>query len=108
MSTLRTPAHHDGYFDQTIGLDGWQRDSDDPVDPTVNPVVRNGVTFYPGDLEGILSLVYSRNLPTKFLSSRCDKEDPNSLMLCATILKRRHRMKRVQPLHIYSHIDLIH
>jgi glycogen phosphorylase len=29
-----------GYFDQTIGLDGWQRDSDDPVDPKVNPVVR--------------------------------------------------------------------
>jgi len=29
-----------GYFDQLIGLDGWQRDSDDPVDPTVNPVVR--------------------------------------------------------------------
>ena len=32
--------YHGGYFDQTIGLDGWQRDSDDPVDPTVNPVVR--------------------------------------------------------------------
>jgi glycogen phosphorylase len=29
-----------GYFDQAIGLDGWQRDTDDPVDPTVNPVVR--------------------------------------------------------------------
>src|SRR5216117_257348 len=29
-----------GYFDQAIGLDGWQRDADDPVDPTVNPVVR--------------------------------------------------------------------
>jgi len=32
--------YHGGYFDQRIGLDGWQRDSDDPVDPTVNPVVR--------------------------------------------------------------------
>ena len=32
--------YHGGYFDQTIGLDGWQRDSDDPVDPTVNPVFR--------------------------------------------------------------------
>ena len=32
--------YHGGYFDQTIGLDGWQRDSDDPVDPTVNPVAR--------------------------------------------------------------------
>jgi len=27
--------YHGGYFDQQIGLDGWQRDSDDPVDPTV-------------------------------------------------------------------------
>jgi starch phosphorylase len=32
--------YHGGYFDQRIGLDGWQRDSDDPVDPTMNPVVR--------------------------------------------------------------------
>jgi len=32
--------YHGGYFDQQIGLDGWQRDSDDPVDPTVNPVAR--------------------------------------------------------------------
>jgi len=32
--------YHGGYFDQQIGLDGWQRDSDRPVDPTVNPVVR--------------------------------------------------------------------
>lgn len=32
--------YHGGYFEQEIGLDGWQRDTDDPVDPTVNPVVR--------------------------------------------------------------------
>ena len=32
--------YHGGYFDQRVGPDGWQRDSDDPVDPTVNPVVR--------------------------------------------------------------------
>jgi len=32
--------YHGGYFDQQIGLDGWQRDSDDPVDPAVNPVAR--------------------------------------------------------------------
>ena len=32
--------YHGGYFDQQIGLDGWQRDSDDPIDPTMNPVVR--------------------------------------------------------------------
>ena len=29
-----------GYFDQRIGVDGWQRDSDDPVDPRNNPVQR--------------------------------------------------------------------
>ena len=32
--------YHGGYFDQQIGLDGWQTDSVDPVDPTVNPVFR--------------------------------------------------------------------
>jgi starch phosphorylase len=32
--------YHGGYFDQQIGLDGWQRDSDDPVDPAANPVLR--------------------------------------------------------------------
>jgi starch phosphorylase len=32
--------YHGGYFDQRIGLDGWQRDSDDPVDPAMNPAVR--------------------------------------------------------------------
>src|SRR5438105_12311682 len=37
-----------GYFDQQIGLDGWQRDSDDPIDPKVNPVVRvNGTDGEP-------------------------------------------------------------
>lgn len=41
-----------------------------------NPVTKNGVTFYPGDLEGLMSLVYSTNLPTKFLSERCNKENP--------------------------------
>lgn len=32
--------YHGGYFDQLIGVDGWQRDSVDPVDPTVNAVAR--------------------------------------------------------------------
>jgi len=40
----------------------------------VKAVVKNGVTFYPGDLEALGSLVYSQNLPTKFLSERCNKE----------------------------------
>lgn len=42
----------------------------------VNPVTKNGVTFWPGDLEAVMSLVYSQNLPIKFLSTRCDKIDP--------------------------------
>lgn len=32
--------YHGGYFDQQIGIDGWQRDKDDPIDPSVNPVQR--------------------------------------------------------------------
>lgn len=43
-----------------------------------NPVVKNGVTFYPGDLEGIMSLVYGSNLPTKFLSERCNTNKPET------------------------------
>jgi hypothetical protein len=39
----------------------------------VKPVRVNGVTFFPGDLEGLMSLMYSKNLPTKFISSRCDE-----------------------------------
>jgi hypothetical protein len=40
----------------------------------VNEVTVNGVTFYPGDLEGLMSLAYSKNLPTKFISRRCNKD----------------------------------
>ncbi len=36
----------------------------------------NGVTFYPGDLEALMSLVYGSGLPVKFLSERCNEEDP--------------------------------
>ena len=32
--------YHGGYFDQRLGLDGWQRDADDPIDPGLNPVQR--------------------------------------------------------------------
>jgi hypothetical protein len=38
-------------------------------------VVKNGVTFYPGDLEGLMSLAYGERLPTKFLSTRCNTKD---------------------------------
>lgn len=41
----------------------------------INPVTKNGVTFYPGDLEGLMSLLYT-DVPTKFLSRRCNKQDP--------------------------------
>lgn len=53
----------------------------------VNPVVENGVTFYPGDLEALMSFAYSRSLPTKFLSERCNakgedlKTDPQGRIL---------------------------
>jgi hypothetical protein len=36
-------------------------------------VVKNGVTFYPGDIEGLASFIYQANLRTKFLSQRCNK-----------------------------------
>jgi hypothetical protein len=38
-------------------------------------VEKNGVTFYPGDLEGLMSLAYGERLPTKFLSTRCNAKD---------------------------------
>src|SRR5262249_38085628 len=53
---------------------GWSSFAISEPAPT-RPVTRNGVTFYPGDLEGIMSLVYSQSLPTKFISTRCDKKD---------------------------------
>ena len=40
-----------------------------------NPVSHGGVTFYPGDLEGLMSLLYT-DVQTKFLSARCDKMNP--------------------------------
>ncbi|MBI4705733.1 MAG: hypothetical protein HY744_31965 [Deltaproteobacteria bacterium] len=42
----------------------------------VKPVKRNGVTFYPGDIEGLMTLVYSENLRVRFLSERCDEDEP--------------------------------
>ena len=37
-------------------------------------VAKNGIIFYPGDLEALLSYIYSKNTPNKLLSSRCDKK----------------------------------
>ncbi len=43
--------------------------------PPLNPVVRNGVTFYPGDIEGLLTILYARNnSSSRFLSRRCNDE----------------------------------
>lgn len=41
----------------------------------VKPVEHNGVTFYPGDLEGLGSFAYQDDLPVKFISRRCNRED---------------------------------
>jgi hypothetical protein len=35
----------------------------------------NGVTFYPGDVEGLMSFAYAHNLPSKMMSERCNKDD---------------------------------
>ncbi len=43
----------------------------------VKPVTKNGVTFYPGDLHALASFAYQTQLPTKFLSERCNKEGAN-------------------------------
>jgi hypothetical protein len=40
------------------------------------PVTRNGVTFYPGDLEALMSVVYYYAVPTKYLGERCDETGP--------------------------------
>ncbi len=39
----------------------------------VNPVTKNGVTFYPGDIHALASFAFQANLPVKFLSQRCNK-----------------------------------
>ena len=38
------------------------------------PVTKNGVTFHAADIEALMSLVYSRGLPTKFIGERCDRD----------------------------------
>ncbi len=40
----------------------------------VKEVKVGNVTFYPGDLEGLMSLAYSKNLPTRFVGKRCNKD----------------------------------
>ena len=43
------------------------------VPAPVNPVTKNGVTFYPGDIHALASFAFQANLPVKFLSQRCNK-----------------------------------
>lgn len=40
------------------------------------PIEHNGVTFYPGDIEALMSLVYGKGLRVKFLSERCNEKTP--------------------------------
>jgi len=42
----------------------------------VTPIEHNGVTFYPGDIEALMSLVYGKGLRVKFLSERCNEKAP--------------------------------
>ena len=87
--------YHGGYFDQLIGLDGWQRDSDDPVDPAVNPVVRvNGadgkpclvaVTISGREVQmGAWRVVVGR-IPVYLLDTDLDANDPSDRQLTARL-----------------------
>lgn len=40
----------------------------------IHPVTKNGISFYPGDLEALLSYIYSKNTTSKFISSRCNRK----------------------------------
>jgi hypothetical protein len=44
--------------------------------PFVVPTVKSGVTFEPGDVEAIASLVYGAGLPIRMLGARCNKATP--------------------------------
>jgi hypothetical protein len=50
-----------------------------PRDPVTVPAADGSgdVTFYPGDIEGLMSLMYTR-VPTLFISSRCNKDEPTT------------------------------
>jgi hypothetical protein len=54
---------------------GWSAASYMELPPR-RPVTRNGVTFYPGDLEALMALAYDRSRkPVKFIGGRCNLED---------------------------------
>src|SRR6266576_3341635 len=87
--------YHGGYFDQQIGLDGWQRDTDDPVDPTVNPVVRvNGSDGKPCVVAVTISgrevrvgawRVMVGRIPVYLLDTDLESNDPGDRQLTARL-----------------------
>ena len=84
-----------GYFDQQIGLDGWQRDSDDPIDPTVNPVKRvNGpdgapclvaLTISGREVQVGAWRVMVGRVPVYLLDTDLDRNDPADRKLTARL-----------------------
>jgi len=87
--------YHGGYFDQLIGLDGWQRDADDPIDPAVNPVAR---VHGPGGDPALVSLTISGRevqigawrvmvgrVPVYLLDTDLDRNDPADRKLTARL-----------------------
>ena len=87
--------YHGGYFDQRLGLDGWQRDSDDPVDPTMNPAVRvNAADGGPGLAAVTISgrevrigawRVMVGRIPVYLLDTDLDSNDPADRQLTARL-----------------------
>jgi len=87
--------YHGGYFDQRLGLDGWQRDSDDPVDPTMNPAVRvNGadggpvlaaVTISGREVRIGAWRVMVGRVPVYLLDTDLDSNDPADRQLTARL-----------------------
>jgi starch phosphorylase len=87
--------YHGGYFDQRIGLDGWQRDSDDPVDPTMNPAVRINqpdgdpslatVTISGREVQIGAWRVMVGRIPVYLLDTDLDSNDPADRQLTARL-----------------------
>ncbi|HEV2672186.1 MAG TPA: alpha-glucan family phosphorylase [Gemmatimonadales bacterium] len=87
--------YHGGYFDQLIGLDGWQRDSDDPIDPAVNPAARvNGPDGDPALVSLTISgrevqigawRVMVGRVPVYLLDTDLDRNDPADRKLTARL-----------------------
>jgi len=87
--------YHGGYFDQRMGPDGWQRDSDDPIDPTANPVFRvpgpdGGPCLVPVTISGREVQVGAwrvmvGRVPVYLLDTDLDSNDPADRALTARL-----------------------